>query len=117
MFNLQKAIDKIESCRNTTAYSSDDIQLMKSRVPFLLGFLSVLNNTYYIFDEKETHNVEKYLLITNIVYGHNSLVIQFNEFFACEYVKILLQNNKISVSSTGFGGLVILYDPYTKFSI
>lgn len=110
MFSIEKAIEPIDNW-NITNYDGAK-KKMKSRVPFLLGFMESYNSKYLVIegDTNEEKNREYYILFTNITYHHDGFMVFCDNIFVQQHLKNLLTEKKITATGNGYStGIFVSY--------
>ncbi len=107
---------KIEACKDTTCYTDDDINIMKSNATKIFNEVFKINDTVLSFIDYKSEEKQVKIQIEKYEFGHNDFKIYCDDFPMKQALKqlfISLKNeNKISdFRSNGFGtAFVLSYD-------
>lgn len=114
---INEMIQKIDTCKDTTSYDFEQIQLMKNNGVKLLNYLYDLQGTTYKLMEEEKDVVIEF---EKFGFCHNDFHIYCDNYFVKKCMKEIFSNmkeeNKIgSCGSNGYGtAFVISYECYKE---
>lgn len=122
---INEMIQKIDDCKGNTAYSDEQIQLMKNNGTKLLNcFYDLQGTTYILIEEKEE---PKHVVIEfeKFEFGHNDFKIYCDDYLVKKCMKEIFADMKDqdkkgedkigSYGSNGWGtAFVISYEPWKE---
>jgi hypothetical protein len=119
---IKQMQDNIEACKNNTAYTIQDIELMKTNGAKMLSLIYDLNGTTYLFEEPGEEPKEIIIKIDGYRFGHNDFQVFCEGYYNVKSIKRIVyelkDENKIaSLKGNGHGtALVFDYDCYKELS-
>jgi hypothetical protein len=117
---INEMLQKIDGCKDNTAYTEGQIQLMKDNGTKLLNcFYDLQGTTYTLIEEKEEPK-DVVIEFEKFMFGHNDFQIYCDDYLVKKCMKEIFskmkEEEKIgSHGSNGYGtALVISYECYKE---